>query len=161
MKLKASHSVWIILFSLLVGQTACQCFRANKAVAGGVPTEVVTVEPDSTVKYVPYDEPPRPIGGNAAILRNVVYPKQARDMKIEGMVVVQAFINAEGRVEICKMLKGLPNTGLDEAAVDALKKTAFKPAKQEGTPVGVWIAVPIVFRLDDKPAEAQQKNETK
>jgi len=37
--------------------------------------------------------------------------------------------------------------GLDEAAISAIKKTRFKPAKQRDRDVGVWIAIPVVFRL--------------
>ena len=45
------------------------------------------------------------------------------------------------------VLKGIPNTGLDEAAVTAIKKTRFRPAKQRERAVGVWISIPVNFRL--------------
>jgi len=99
------------------------------------------------VRFIPYDEPPEPIGGFLAIQRNVVYPEIAQEAGIEGTVVVQAFVNEFGKVTECVILKGVPNTGLDEAAIDAIKKTRFKPAKQRDRNVGVYISIPVIFKL--------------
>jgi len=99
------------------------------------------------VRFIPYDEAPEPIGGFAAIHRNVVYPEIAQEAGIEGTVVIQAFVNEFGIVTDCLILKGVPNTGLDEAAVDAIKKTGFKPAKQRDRNVGVYISIPVIFKL--------------
>jgi len=99
------------------------------------------------VRFIPYDEPPEPIGGFAAIQRNVIYPEIAQEAGNEGTVVVQAFVNEFGKVTDCVILKGVPNTGLDEAAIDAIKKTKFKPAKQRDRNVGVYISIPVIFKL--------------
>ncbi len=79
----------------------------------------------------------------------MVYPQVANDAGIEGTVIVQAFVDENGQVQETVIYKGIPNTGLDEAAVDAIKGVTFEPAKQEGKPVGVWISFPVKFRLDD------------
>lgn len=102
------------------------------------------------VEFIAYDEPPTPIGGQAAISRNVIYPEIAKEAGIEGQVVVQAFINKEGVVEHTLILKGMPGTGLDEAAMNAIKRTRFKPAKQRDRNVGVWISIPVTFKLNTK-----------
>ena len=47
------------------------------------------------------------------------------------------------------ILKGIPNTGLNESAIAALRKTRFRPAKQRETKVGVWITIPINFTLQN------------
>jgi len=99
------------------------------------------------VKFIPYDDPPVPIGGYSAIQRNVEYPPIAQEAGIEGTVIVQAFIDKAGRVTQTVILKGIPNTGLDEAAMDAIRKTRFKPAKQRDRAVGVWISIPVNFKL--------------
>ncbi|MFQ6615970.1 MAG: energy transducer TonB [Fidelibacterota bacterium] len=99
------------------------------------------------VKFIPYDEPPEPIGGYSTIQRNIKYPEIAREAGVEGTVIVQAFVNKNGRVTDTFVLKGLPGTGLDESAVEAVVSTPFKPAKQRDRPVGVWISIPIHFRL--------------
>jgi len=45
------------------------------------------------------------------------------------------------------ILKGIPNTGLDEAATEAIRGVRFRPAKQRERAVGVWISIPVNFRL--------------
>ncbi|UCD36890.1 MAG: energy transducer TonB [Fidelibacterota bacterium] len=102
-----------------------------------------------TVIFIPYDEPPTPIGGYAALMRNVRYPDIAQEAGIEGTVVIQAFVDKTGKVTETVILSGLPNTGLDEAAVSAIKRTRFKPAKQRDIAVGVWFSIPITFVLKD------------
>jgi len=99
------------------------------------------------VIFQDYDEPPVPIGGYNALQRNVVYPEMAKLAEIQGIVVVQAFINKKGHVVETIILHGHPNTGLDEAAIEAIRKTRFKPAKQRDIPVNVWVSIPINFKL--------------
>ncbi|MEC9273772.1 MAG: energy transducer TonB [Candidatus Neomarinimicrobiota bacterium] len=94
------------------------------------------------VKFIPYDDPPQPLSSIKP-----VYPEIAKEAGIEGTVVVQVFVDKKGRVQDTLILKGIPNTGLDEAAVTAIKKTRFRPAKQRERAVGVWISIPVNFRL--------------
>ena len=94
------------------------------------------------VKFIPYDDPPQPLSSIKP-----VYPEIAQEAGIEGTVVVQVFVDKKGRVQDTLILKGIPNTGLDEAAVTAIKKTRFRPAKQRERAVGVWISIPVNFRL--------------
>ncbi|RKY55132.1 MAG: hypothetical protein DRP93_03945 [Candidatus Neomarinimicrobiota bacterium] len=100
--------------------------------------------------FVPYDEPPEAIGGVAAIARNTVYPEIAKEAGIEGTVYVQTYIDEKGTVLKCVTVKGMPGTGLDEAAMDAIKKTKWKPAVQRDRNVGVWIAIPVTFKLNTR-----------
>jgi len=103
--------------------------------------------PENNVIFIAYDEPPEPMGGYGAIQKAVVYPEIAREAGIEGTVIVQATIGKDGRVKETIILKGIPKTGLDEAAMDAIKKIKWKPAYQRDKPVTVRISVPVVFRL--------------
>lgn len=99
------------------------------------------------IEFIPYDEDPMPIGGYEGIKNRARYPEIAREAGIEGMVIVRAFIDDKGIVREVKIQLGIPNTGLDEAAMSAVKRTRFKPAKQRDKPVGVWISIPITFKL--------------
>ena len=94
------------------------------------------------VVFIPYDDPPV-----AMTPIRPIYPEIAQEAGIEGVIVVQAFIDEKGRVKETQILKGVPNTGLDEAAMEAIRKTRFKPAKQRERSVGVWISIPVNFRL--------------
>ena len=95
-------------------------------------------------KFIPYDDPPRPITPIKP-----VYPDIAQEAGIEGQVLVQCFIDEKGKVKETIVVKGIPNTGLNESAVQALRKTRFRPAKQRERPVGVWITIPINFKLQN------------
>ena len=93
-------------------------------------------------KFIPYDKAPVPM----TPIRPE-YPEIAMEAGIEGTVIVQAFINNKGVVEDTMILKGIPNTGLNEAALEAVKRTRWKPARQRDKKVGVWMSIPINFKL--------------
>jgi TonB family protein len=99
-------------------------------------------EKEPRVKFISYDDPPRPL----TPIRPK-YPEIAQEAGIEGTVIVQVFVDEKGRVKEMSIMKGIPNSGLDEAAMEAIKKTRFKPAKAREKSVGVWISIPINFRL--------------
>ena len=94
------------------------------------------------VKFIPYDDPPIPLKPIRPR-----YPEIAQEAGIEGTGVVQVFGDEKGRVKDTVRLKGIPNTGLDEAATDAIRKVRFRPAKQRERAVGVWISIPVNFKL--------------
>lgn len=102
------------------------------------------------VKFIPYDKEPEPLGGYAAMQRYVVYPDIAMEAGIEGTVIVQTYIDENGNVGETIILKGIPNTGLNEAAVSAIKRTKWKPALQRDKKVGVWISIPIIFEISSE-----------
>ena len=56
-------------------------------------------------------------------------------------------IDIKGKVTSTRIIKGVPKTGLDEAALKAVKKSRWYPARQRDKKVGVWITIPIVFSL--------------
>ena len=114
------------------------------------PPPLPTGSISNEVDFTPYDEPPVPIGGMAAIARNVIYPDIAKEAGIEGTVYIQSYIDEKGVVLNCVVNKGMPGTGLDEAAMDAIKKTKWKPALQGDRKVGVWIAIPVTFKLNTR-----------
>ncbi|MEE9464670.1 MAG: energy transducer TonB [Candidatus Neomarinimicrobiota bacterium] len=99
------------------------------------------------IKFIAYDEAPAPIGGYAAIGRAITYPQMAREAGVEGTVIIQIFVNRRGFVDDVIVLKGIPLTGLDEAAVKGIKKVRFEPARQRDRKVGVWVSVAVIFKL--------------
>jgi TonB family protein len=96
--------------------------------------------------FFKYDEAPIPVGGWPEIQRNLVYPAIAQKSGIEGKVVVNAEIDENGVVGKTWILKSLPG-GCDEAAVEALRKTKWKPALHRDKPVKVRVAITLEFRL--------------
>lgn len=76
-----------------------------------------------------------------------VYPQAARRQQIEGLVVLEAILDREGRVEPdVKVLRSVPL--LDREALAAVRKWRFRPARNaNGEPVRVILEVPIRFVL--------------
>ncbi len=74
------------------------------------------------------------------------YTEEAKELRIQGVVIVQTIIDKNGNVTNIKVLKGLPN-GLSEQAVKALEQWKFKPATLNGKPVDVYYNLAVNFRL--------------
>jgi len=96
------------------------------------------------IKFIPFDTPPKPKKGLGI---KPIYPEIAKEAGIEGTVYIQFFIDEKGNVTEAYVQKGVPNTGLDEAALNAVKKSKWKPARQREKKVGVWQTVPVRFEL--------------
>ena len=91
-----------------------------------------------------YEEPPVPIKQVAPR-----YPRLLKKLGIEGTVILFVEIKSDGtvgEVEVKKSLKA-GKGGLDEAAIKAVKKWKFEPAKNAGKPITVWVNLPITFTL--------------
>jgi protein TonB len=73
------------------------------------------------------------------------YPEFAKDAQIEGRVILHVLVGKDGRVKTIKLIRGV--TGLNEAAVDAVRRWVFKPGLKAGEPVCVWVEVPVDFHL--------------
>jgi TonB family protein len=99
---------------------------------------------------------PRWVGGDVTPPRRVygpspAYTPEAKEARIQGVVIVQAVIDAEGSVRELTVLKGLP-LGLSEAAAEAIRGWEFEPARDgDGNPVEVYYNLTVNFRLDPNP----------
>ena len=109
------------------------------------PKEEKKVEEEPTY-FVAVEEMPEPIGGIKGIQEKIVYPEIAKRAGVEGKVYILAFVDETGTVIKAQVLKGI-GAGCDEAALDAVLKTKFKPGKQRGKPVKVQVSIPIIFKL--------------
>lgn len=94
--------------------------------------------------------PYRPGSGITApsVLREVKpdYTEEARRRGVEGDVVLEIVVRADGSVGDVKVLQGLGN-GLDQRAADAVRQWRFSPARRYGTPVDVMVEVAVEFKL--------------
>ncbi|MDH5706046.1 MAG: TonB family protein [Candidatus Aminicenantes bacterium] len=78
-----------------------------------------------------------------------IYPEKCKKEKIEGTVVLEIKIDAEGNVIDAKILKSV-HPDIDKAAMEAIKKWKYKPVLKDGKPVPVVFAVTINFWLRDE-----------
>jgi len=75
------------------------------------------------------------------------YPERAKRAGIEGTVILEVSIDEEGRVIDAAVKQGL-GYGCDQAALEAVRKARFHPARAEdGNPVAVKVPIPFRFRI--------------
>ncbi len=78
---------------------------------------------------------------------NPVYPEEARDEKVQGVVVLDITVDTEGVVSAAKVMKD-PDARLSKAAVEAVNQWKFEPARTStGDPVAVVYTVTVAFKL--------------
>jgi protein TonB len=76
------------------------------------------------------------------------YPRLAQEGGFTGYVIVQAFVDKSGNVKKAQAVKcNRPNMGFEEAAVKAAYKCKYRPAIQNGNPIGLWIEYKVNFTL--------------
>ncbi|MEO9804981.1 MAG: energy transducer TonB [Reichenbachiella sp.] len=97
------------------------------------------------------EEKPEPIGGLKAfydyVSQHMTYPVEARKMQIQGRVFIRFVVDSDGSIVDVIVLKGIGG-GCDEEAVRIVKNAPkWKPGKQRGKPVKVYMTLPIIFRL--------------
>lgn len=118
-------------------------------VAGGVPGGVVGGLSDGVAGAPPPVAPVR-VGGHIkepTKLRHVdpVYPKVAMEASLQGIVIIEAVIDAAGRVAEARVLRGVPL--LDEAALDAVRQWEYTPTLLNGVPTPVKMTITVTFRF--------------
>jgi len=74
------------------------------------------------------------------------YTAEGRTLRLEGDVVLEVVFQADGTVQVSRVVSGLGH-GLDEAAQQAARQIKFKPAKRDGQAVDFPARVRIEFRL--------------
>lgn len=77
---------------------------------------------------------------------NPTYTEEARNLKLEGEVLLEVEFAANGQLRVNRIVRGLGH-GLDEAAVAAANKMRFKPALRSGQAVDSTAIVHVVFQL--------------
>ena len=75
------------------------------------------------------------------------YPVLARKRGYEGTVILEVFVNRNGRVGDLKIHQSSGQAILDEAALASVKGWQFNPGKKGDTAIDMWVRVPIRFNL--------------
>ena len=77
---------------------------------------------------------------------NPVYTEEARQLKLQGEVLLEVLFGANGQLHVNRVVRGMGH-GLDEAAVSAANKIRFKPAQHYNQPIDSTAIVHVVFQL--------------
>lgn len=127
-----SNSVKVELQPGTVPQPSADALNAN--VTAGPTTDAaerVRLSPNATLALS------RPV--------NPSYPLLARQMKVQGSVLLQALISRDGNIQDLQILSG--PTILATAAREAVKQWHFKPYMQEGQPVETQAKITVNFTI--------------
>jgi protein TonB len=126
----------------------------DRGVEGGVPGGVV----GGVVGGLPEAPPPPPPPPAAPIRVGGVikqptktkdvrpqYPAIAQSARVQGVVIIEAVIGPNGRVQDARVLRSIPL--LDQAALDAVRQWEFSPTLLNNQPVPVIMTVTVQFTL--------------
>lgn len=91
------------------------------------------------------------VGGGVSAPRPIYdpdpeYSEEARKAKFQGTVLLSAVIGPDGKPKDLRVLRSL-GLGLDEKAVEAVRKWRFSPAMRNEKPVSVLVSIEVAFRL--------------
>jgi len=126
----------VILFGTVKAQTADTAHKANA---------------DTTKKWIPVDVEPVPPGGIPGfymyILKNLKYPKVAKEYNTQGKVQLGFVVEKDGSLSNIKVTESLtPET--DAEAIRLMQNCPkWTPGMAQGKPVRVRYTVPVKFEL--------------
>ena len=76
------------------------------------------------------------------------YPSLSRRQGQQGKVLLRVFVNVTGGADQVQIRNGSGHDLLDQAALNAVRRWRFVPARQGDQPVAAWVLVPITFTLE-------------
>ena len=109
------------------------------------------VEKKAEKVFTHVEQMPQFPGGDAELYKfisnNLNYPAMAIENNVQGRVIVQFVVTADGSIGNVKVVRSV-DRDLDNEAMRVCKKLPkFIPGKQNGQPVNVWYTLPVTFKL--------------
>jgi len=113
------------------------------------PPPAPVAAPAPTAPAPPAPAPVTPASANAAYLKNPApeYPQMAQRRGWEGTVLLRVEVLPSGKPGQIQVQKSSGRDALDAAALAAVKRWSFVPAKQGDVAQTGWVSVPIDFKL--------------
>ena len=144
------------------GAGASSVEHPDKKVVAVVDIPKAKEEPQEEVVFQVVEEMPQFPGGLSEAMKflakNIKYPVEAQQAKIEGRVIVRFVVGRDGSVSNVEVVRGV-SPELDAEAVRVVSlMPKWIPGKQRGKAVAVKYTMPIMFRLQT-PAQEQKKEE--
>jgi periplasmic protein TonB len=75
-----------------------------------------------------------------------IYPELARKNRVSGVVILEAIIGVDGKVEQARVLRSVPL--LDQAALNAVQSWEYTPTLLHGVPIPIIMTVTVQFKLE-------------
>lgn len=119
---------------------------SENPVQAAQPVEVAEAPAKAEAVAEPVIEPPR---FGAAYLNNPApkYPPVSRRSGEQGRVLLRVLVSEDGLAESVQLDSSSGYEKLDRAAIEAVKKWSFIPAKRSNQPVSAYVLVPVKFSL--------------
>ena len=117
-----------------------QSYTGGKVASAGIPAVAVAAPVAKAVES--------PVTTNLEIVSKPIpdYTREARQLKVEGDVVLRVTFTSGGRVVVQGVVHGLGH-GLDEEARRVAQQIHFRPATRNGQPVDLTTTIVITFQL--------------
>ena len=144
--------------AMLISLTACDVYDSQEEpgeiteedLPDDLPTPSSSLEEKDIFEVV--EDEPKPIGGMESIYENLTYPETAREVGIQGVVVVRFVVDSEGNVREPQVIREIGG-GAGEAAKEAITSTEWQPGEQRERNVAVRMTVPVRFQLQNSDSE--------
>ena len=160
-RMRLAYLALIPVLAVLV--YACNSPKKNKAAAPAEAEEIAAPAPEAETYQVTVTDEPVPFdiievkpgfnGGDANefakwVNAHLNYPDAAKKAGVQGRVLLQFTVNADGSMSDVKVLRGV-SPELDEESVRIVSSCPVKwtPGMQDGKPVPVTFNFPIVYQL--------------
>ena len=89
------------------------------------------------------------VGVRYARIAKPKYPRHARKMGWEGTTLLRVLVNQKGKTQLIEISHSSGFATLDKAAMKAVKRWRFHPARSGTEAVESWVKIPIVFNLEE------------
>jgi len=103
-----------------------------------VAAKPATTPPDSVTRTA------RPQGGYQV---RPAYPSAPRRLGIQGTTMLRVHVLADGRIGDVRVEHSAGHPDLDQAAMEAVRRWRFEPARRGADAVAMWVLLPVEFRL--------------
>lgn len=97
--------------------------------------------------FTPFTDAPEVV--NRSVVGEAIateYPALLREAGVGGRTLVHVLIDETGAVHDVRVADGSGHPALDDAALRVARTMEFTPARNQGSPVPVWIQIPVLFQ---------------
>lgn len=103
---------------------------------------------DKSTVYTTAEVMPEPsVNVQDFLSKNLDYPKDARQRKVEGRVVIKFVVAEDGSVTNAIVERGVDPVLDAEALKTVMGMPKWRPGKKDGKPVKVYYRIPVSFKL--------------
>ena len=108
------------------------------------PSTAVASVPSGEAAAGPITRSARPQGGYQV---RPSYPSSALRQGIQGTTLLKVHVLIDGRVGDVLVQQTAGHPDLDQAAVEAVRRWRFEPARRDNDPVAMWVLLPVEFQI--------------